>query len=83
MPVFDSANALKIVGVRLRQARISINKTIAEVAADAGIDPKDLENIENGVLDLHILTLNKLCKMYKVSFTKLLQGFDPLRLDNH
>ena len=72
MPQIDSENARKVVGDRLRLAREAMNKTIKDLGIEAGIDPKALQEIENGNVDFRILTIPKLCRAYKVSVRSLL-----------
>ena len=75
------ANAQKILGEKLRQIREAGNKTMDQIAAAADIPPTRLLKIEEGTVNLRILTLLKLCKGYDVSIEKLLEDFDFLLPD--
>jgi transcriptional regulator with XRE-family HTH domain len=72
MPQIDPKNARKVVGDRLRLAREAMRKTIKDIAIEAGMDSRTLQEIEDGNVDFRILTLQKLCKGYKVSADHLL-----------
>lgn len=77
IPKIGPPGARKALGKRLRQARVQMNKTIEEIAIEALIAPKKLKDIENGKVNFRILTLNKLCKGYKVSMEYLLGDTSP------
>lgn len=77
MPKISPSDARKALGKRLRQAREQMKKTLEEIAIEALIAPKKLKDIENGKVNFRILTLNKLCKGYKVSVEYLLDNISP------
>ena len=77
MPKITPPHARKALGKRLRQAREQRKKTTREIAIESLITPKKLKDIENGKVNFRILTLNKLCKGYKVSMEYLLGDTAP------
>ena len=77
MPKISPPDVREALGKRLRLAREHMKKTIEEIAIEALIAPKKLKEIENGKVNFRILTLNKLCKGYKVSVEYLLGDTSP------
>lgn len=72
------AKSKKILGEKLRLIREAGNRDMDQIAAAAGIPSTRLLKIEEGMVNLRILTLLKLCKGYDVSIEKLLEDFDFL-----
>ncbi len=58
---------MKDTGEKLNKLRISNNLSLDDVVENTRISESLLENIENGISNISLLNLVKLCRLYKVN----------------
>jgi len=66
--------ALARLGERVRSVRRDLGWTQEAAANAAGIDPKHLQDIEAGNVNVTFATLSGLARAYKVSLAELFDG---------
>ena len=63
---------MKDIGKNLNKLRIDNNFTLEDVVINTGIRTSILDNIENGISNISVLNLVKLCRLYKVKVDDVL-----------
>lgn len=63
---------MKDTGKKLNKLRINNNLTLEDVIINTGINASVLDNIENGISNISVLNLVKLCRLYKVKVDDVL-----------
>ena len=66
---------INLVGLRIREIRISQGKTQEDVAFEIGIEPVQLSRIENGKINTSISHICEIAKVLKVPLNGL--GLSP------
>lgn len=72
-PQYRDEELIKLVAKNVRQARIKLGLTQAELAHNLQIDDSSLRKIESGKLNVTISTLKKLSTQLNINICKLLQ----------
>lgn len=63
---------MKDAGKKLNKLRIDNNFALEDVVINTGINASVLDNIENGISNISVLNLVKLCRLYKVKVDDVL-----------
>lgn len=63
---------MKDAGKKLNKLSIDNNFALEDVVINTGINASVLDNIENGISNISVLNLVKLCRLYKVKVDDVL-----------
>lgn len=61
------------LGSELKKYRLSHKLTLVEVSEKIGVSFKQIQNYENGVSKMSVLTLIDLCNLYGVDYSELIK----------
>jgi len=67
----------KDAGQRLRRARYASERTLDDIAAEAGVSPTTVINIETGKTTPHGRTLFALCRVLELDPDELIESPEP------
>ena len=73
----DEANELKLIGQRIREARIACEMSQADLAFAAGLSVPHISDIELGKAKMNVLTFRKVAEALRISADTLLRPDIP------
>ena len=74
----SSKKYCKLAGRRLKELRLKNNLSVIQLAKLSKISPQTVRRIETGNYDIHLFTIYKLCRAFKI---KELDFFQSLEID--
>jgi transcriptional regulator with XRE-family HTH domain len=70
----DQQNFLSALGARVRRARMARQRTQEWLAEQVGINPRTVQKIEAGQLNILVTTLNRIQRALRCRWDELLGG---------
>ena len=74
---YNASMLLNAIGNRLRQRRLDLHLTQAEVARSAGVSPRFLVQLEGGRGNISVVRLAGVCASLDISLEQLFRGLGP------